>query len=51
MTAWVKKIVLALVVAFALFYLFTRPEEAASAVKTFVGAFGAIARFFTSLTS
>ncbi len=51
MTAWVKKILLALVVAFALFYLFTRPEDAAAAVKTFFGAFGAIARFFTELAA
>ncbi len=51
MTAWVKTILLALVVAFALFYLFTRPEVAAMAVKTFFGAFGAVARFFTELAS
>ena len=37
--------------AFVLFYLFTRPEAAAEAVKSFFGAFEAIGRFFTSLAS
>lgn len=49
MTGWIKKILMALVVAFALFYLITRPEDAANAVKTFFGAFRSIADFFTSL--
>jgi len=51
MVAWIKKIVLMMVIAFALFYLFTRPEDAAQAVKTFFGAFGAFARFFTELAA
>ncbi len=46
---WIKKILLVLVVAFVLFYLFTRPEAAAEAVRTFLGAFESIGRFFTSL--
>lgn len=46
---WIKKILLVLVVAFVLFYLFTRPEAAADAVRTFFGAFESIGRFFTSL--
>lgn len=49
MLDWAKKILVALVVAFALFYLFTRPEDAANAVRTFFGAFTAIGDFFTSL--
>jgi hypothetical protein len=49
--AWVKKAVWLLVAAFVLFYLFTRPEQAAAAVKTFVGAFDAIVRFFTALAT
>lgn len=49
--SWVKKIVVILVVAFALFYLFTRPEEAAAAVRGFVGAFGSIATFFDELAA
>ncbi|WP_198671762.1 hypothetical protein [Desertihabitans aurantiacus] len=49
--SWVKKIVLVLVVAFALFYLFTRPEDAASAVRAFIGAFGSIATFFEQLAA
>ncbi|WP_158548005.1 hypothetical protein [Desertihabitans brevis] len=51
MMSWVKKIVLVLVVAFALFYLFTRPEDAASAVRSFFGAFGSIATFFEQLSA
>lgn len=46
---WIKRILLVLVVAFVLFYLFTRPEAAAEAVRTFLGAFESIGRFFTSL--
>ena len=49
MNKWVKIIVLALVVGFCLFYLFTRPEAAAHAVKNFFGIFDAIGRFFTEL--
>ena len=48
---WIKKAVWLLVAAFVLFYLFTRPEQAAAAVKTFVGAFDAIVRFFTALAA
>jgi len=48
---WIKKAVWLLVAAFVLFYLFTRPEQAAAAVKTFVGAFDAIVRFFTALAT
>ncbi len=51
MQKWIKTIVLVLVVGFALFYLFTQPEAAANAVKTFFGAFTAIATFFTQLAS
>jgi hypothetical protein len=44
-----------LVVVFALFYLFTRPADAADAVKSAFGAVGngldAVVTFFTSLTS
>lgn len=49
MGAWIKKFLLVLVVAFALFYLFTRPADAAEAVKTFFGAFKQIGTFFTEL--
>ncbi|MBI4901648.1 MAG: hypothetical protein HY829_14405 [Actinobacteria bacterium] len=48
---WIRKAIWLLVAAFVLFYLFTRPEHAAGAVKTFVGAFDAIIRFFTALAS
>ena len=52
---WVKRIILALVVVFAAFYVITRPEDAANVVQ---GAFGAvftatesIGQFFSSLAS
>ncbi|MFT4294898.1 MAG: hypothetical protein QM582_05740 [Micropruina sp.] len=50
MSKWIKTIVVVLIVGFALFYLFTRPEAAAAAVKTFFGAFDAIGRFFIALS-
>jgi hypothetical protein len=50
---WVRKILLLLVVTFAVFYLVTRPQDAAAAVRTlFVAiakAFQSIIVFFTSL--
>lgn len=49
MGAWVKKFLYALVIAFALYYLFTNPEGAAHAVKTFFNAFKNLGRFFQSL--
>ena len=49
MGGWIKKILVVLIAAFVVFYLFTRPEAAAEAVKTFFGAVEAIGRFFTSL--
>lgn len=46
-----KKVLLILVLAFAIFYLFTNPEGAAAAVRNFFGLFGAIATFFTALAN
>ncbi len=51
MVNWVKKALIVLVAAFVVFYLFTRPEAAAEAVKTFFGAFEALGRFFTTLAN
>ncbi|WP_296141378.1 hypothetical protein [uncultured Tessaracoccus sp.] len=51
MVGWLKRVLLVLVAAFVVFYLFTRPEDAANAVKTFFGAFSAVGTFFTSLAS
>lgn len=48
---WIKKILILLVAAFVVFYLFTRPEAAAEAVKTFFGAFESLGTFFTSLVN
>lgn len=49
--SWIKKIITILVVGFALYYLVTRPEDAANAVRGFFEAFGAIFRFFATLAS
>ncbi len=50
---WVKKTLFALVVIFAAFYLVTRPEDAADAVRgvflALAGAVNSIFTFFTSL--
>lgn len=43
---WVKRILLVLLVAFALFYLFAQPESAAVAVRN---VFAAVGRAFNSL--
>ncbi|WP_173922801.1 hypothetical protein [Agromyces sp. Marseille-P2726] len=52
---WVKRIVLGLAVVFALFYLITRPEDAANVVQAAVTAVfdgaQAVGRFFTSLAA
>jgi len=52
---WVKGIAVGLVVVFAMFYMVSRPEDAANVVQ---GAFGAVVsgaeavgRFFTSLAT
>jgi hypothetical protein len=49
----VKRIVIGLVIAFAVFYLVTRPEDAANAVQGAVGAVWgagvAVTQFFVSL--
>ncbi|WP_185711104.1 hypothetical protein [Arachnia propionica] len=49
MVGWIKKVLVVLGVSFVVFYLFTRPEDAANAVKAFFGGFEAIARFFNQL--
>jgi hypothetical protein len=52
---WVKGIGIALVVVFALFYMISRPEDAANAVQGAVGAVvtatDAMGRFFSSLAT
>ncbi|MDX6366849.1 MAG: hypothetical protein QOK30_1925 [Nocardioidaceae bacterium] len=55
MTDAAKKGITFLVIAFALFYLVTQPEGAASAVKVAISgiatAFDAIIKFFNALAS
>lgn len=51
MLHWLRKVILVLAVAFAVFYLFTNPEGAAAAVRGFFGLFGSIATFFTALAN
>jgi len=51
----IKRLLVLLVVIFALFYLFTRPNDAADAIRSAFGAVGnglnAVFTFFSSLTS
>lgn len=49
MGKWIRTILLALLVMFAIFYLYTRPEAAAEFVKVVFGIFDSIGRFFDSL--
>ncbi|UOE43809.1 hypothetical protein [Agromyces larvae] len=52
---WIKRIIVPLIVVFALFYLVTRPEDAANAVQNAVGAVWSAAasfgKFFSSLAA
>ena len=50
MSKWVKTILWVLVIGFCLFYLFSRPDAAASSVAGFFGAFESISRFFVALS-
>lgn len=49
MKDWGKKIIWFLVISFCLFYLVTRPEDAAHAVKGFFDAFWSLIKFFETL--
>lgn len=49
MGKWMKTILTFLLVAFALYYLYTRPEAAADFVKGVFGIFDSLGRFFNSL--
>lgn len=51
MKGFVQKLLVTLVVAFCLFYLITRPTDAANAVKGFFGAFDSLVTFFTTLAT
>lgn len=52
---WLKKAVLTLVVIFVAFYLFSRPEDSADAVRNAFEAVGtgvgSLVTFFTSLST
>ena len=49
MVGWIKKVLLVLGIAFVVYYLFTRPEAAAEAIRAFFGAFESVVRFFSRL--
>ncbi|WP_169512691.1 hypothetical protein [Aestuariimicrobium kwangyangense] len=48
MPGWLKKILWALLAAFALYYIFTQPEQTATVVRNF---FGGIFTLFRALAS
>jgi len=49
--SWLRKALVVVVIAFALYYLFTNPEGAAAAVRNFFSLFGSVATFFSSLAN
>ena len=53
MGPWAKRVIVALIVGFFLFYLITQPVAAATAVRTVFGAvalaFRSIVQFFSAL--
>ena len=51
MSKWIKRILAIVMVAFVIFFVFTRPEQSAQAVHTFIGAFESIIRFFKALVT
>lgn len=51
MGKWIKNILIILVVGFCLYYLVTRPDDAAAAVKSVFYAISQLGTFFTSLAS
>ncbi len=51
MSKWIKRLVIGFAIAFVLFFVFTRPEQSAQAVRTFFGVFESIWRFFEALAT
>ncbi|MCL1907313.1 MAG: hypothetical protein FWG08_05295 [Propionibacteriaceae bacterium] len=51
MSKLIRNVIIVIVVGFFLYFLFTRPEESAAAVKSFFSAFESIVRFFEALAS
>lgn len=49
MSKLIRNIVIVVVAAFLLYFLFTRPEDSAHAVRSFFSTFESIIRFFETL--
>lgn len=49
MGKWIKSVLSFMIVAFAIYYLYTQPEAAAASVKAVFGIFDSLGRFFSSL--
>ena len=49
MLGWVKKTITTLVVVFVLFFIVTRPDDAASVVHSVAGAGQSVVHFFQAL--
>ncbi|MCL1922313.1 MAG: hypothetical protein FWG15_00320 [Propionibacteriaceae bacterium] len=47
----IRNIAIVGVVIFLAFFIFTRPEDSANAVKSFFESFGSLVRFFQTLVS
>lgn len=51
MRSFLQRILLFLTIGFCLFYLVTRPEDSANAVRGFFGAFDSLVSFFNTLAT
>lgn len=49
MGKWMKSVLVFMVVAFAIYYLYTQPVAATASVKAVFGVFDSVGRFFSSL--
>jgi len=49
MPGWVKKVLSTLVIAFVLYFIVTRPEDAAAVVQGVAGAGQSVVHFFQTL--
>lgn len=51
MPGWAKKVIVTLVVAFVLFFIVARPDDAAAAVRWVADAGQSVVKFFQSIAT